>query len=200
MASSTEYYIRDSTTDLYMDEHGNILKKGDIIVCRKHTIIVTEDGYIDHYTSGAMDNNFQAPDLEFKVLQEKVKNQNSREQSRHFIGRMLLTITGNNKTSKKQVAPQRLLNESSEARALCSANSLDGSYIDRNIVNKVNGTATVAENEMQNVKQLIIRDFNEKCDEYFRVLFQNVDIDNQEIIIPLVAEYNLRVRNLLVEI
>ena len=64
-------------TDLYTDEHGNILTKGDIIFCKKHPFIITEDGYIDHYTSGAMDNIFQAPDLEFKVLQDKVKNQKS---------------------------------------------------------------------------------------------------------------------------
>ena len=105
---------------------------------------------------------------------------------------MLLSLTGNNKTSRRQVAPQRLLKESSEARASHSANSLDGSYIDRNAVNEVKGPAPVAENEMQNVKQLIIRDFNEKCDENFKELFQNMDKDNQEIIYPLSAEYNLK--------
>ena len=35
---------------------------------------------------------------------------------------------------------------------------------------------------------------------YFKELFQHVDIDNQETIGPLIAEYNLRVINLLVEI
>ena len=113
---------------------------------------------------------------------------------------MLLSLTGNNKTSKRQVAVQRSLKESNEARVSHSTNSLDGSYIDRNVINEVKGPASVAENEMQNVKQLIVRDFNEKCYEYFRELFQNVDIDNQEIIDPLIAEYTLRVRNLLVEI
>ena len=114
---------------------------------------------------------------------------------------MLLSLTGNNKTSKRQVAPQRPLKESSEARASCSTNSLDsGSYIDRNIVNKVKGPAPVAENKMQNVKQLIVRDFSEKCNEYFRELLQNIDIDNWAISDPLIAEYNLKVRNLLVEI
>ena len=53
---------------------------------------------------------------------------------------------------------------------------------------------------LQNVKQLIVKDFNEKCNEHFRELFQNIDIDNSEITDPLIAEYNLRVRNLLVEI
>ena len=33
----------------------------------------------------------------------------------------------------------------------------------------------------------------------FRELFQNVDIENQEIIDPLITEYNLRVRSLLVD-
>ena len=71
-----------------------------------------------------MDNIFQAPDSEFEVLQEKVKNQKS-EQSRSFIGRMLLLLTGNHKTNKRQIAPQKPLKESGEARASCSTNSLD---------------------------------------------------------------------------
>ena len=84
---------------------------------------------------------------------------------------MLLLLTGNNKTSKRQVALQKPLKESSEARELCSTNSFDGSYIDRNVVNEVKGLAPVAEREMHNVKQLIVKDFNEKCNEYFWELF-----------------------------
>ena len=59
MASSTKYCIRDPTNDFYTDEHGNILTKGDVIFCKKHPFIITEDGYTDHYTSGAMNNTFQ---------------------------------------------------------------------------------------------------------------------------------------------
>ena len=113
-----------------------------------------------------MGNIFQTCDTEFEVLHEKVQNKKS-EQSRSFIGRMLLSLTGNNKTSTRQVAPWRPLKESSEARASHSTNSLHGSYIDRNAANEVKGPALVAENETQNVKQLIIRDFNEKYDEIF---------------------------------
>ena len=46
----------------------------------------------------------------------------------------------------------------------------------------------------------VVKDFNEKCNVYLSELFQNVDIHNWEITEPLIAEYNLRVRNLLVEI
>ena len=49
---------------------------------------------------------------------------------------------------------------------------------------------------MQHVKQLVVNDFNEKCNEYFRELFHNVDIENREITEPFIAEYNLKVRNL----
>ena len=63
--------------------------------------------------------------------------------------------------------------------ALCSENSLDGPYINRNILNEVKGPAPVAESEMQHVKQLKVKDFNEKCIEYFRDLFHNVDINNE---------------------
>ena len=73
---------------------------------------------------------------------------------------MLLSLTGKNKTSKRQVALQKPLKGSSEAMALHSTNSLDGSCINRNIINKVEGPAPVAESETQNVKQLIVKDFN----------------------------------------
>ena len=62
------------------------------------------------------------------------------------------------------------------------------------------GPALVAESKMPNIKQFIFKDFNKKCNEYFRELFHNVDIDNWEITEPLIAESNLRVRNILVEI
>ena len=44
---------------------------------------------------------------------------------------MLLSLMGNNKPIKKQVALQKPLKESSEAMALCCDNSLDGLYINR---------------------------------------------------------------------
>ena len=44
--------------DLYTDEQGNILTKGDEIFCKKHAFVITEEGYTDQYTSGAMDNIF----------------------------------------------------------------------------------------------------------------------------------------------
>ena len=62
MALSTKYCKRDSTLDLYTDEQGNICTKGDVIFCKKQPFVVTEEDYIDHYSSGAMDNIFQAPD------------------------------------------------------------------------------------------------------------------------------------------
>ena len=130
MSMSTKYCKRDSTTNLYTDEQRNMLTKGDVIFCENHLFIIMEEGYIDHYTSGAMDNVFQAPDSEFDMLQEKVKNQKS-ERNRSFIGRMLLSLTGNIKTIKRQVALQKLLKESSEAMALHCDNSLVGSYINR---------------------------------------------------------------------
>ena len=67
--------------DLYTDEQGNILTKGDIIFCKKHLFIITEEGYIDHYTSGAMDNIFQDQDSEFKILEEKLKKKQNKNQS-----------------------------------------------------------------------------------------------------------------------
>ena len=39
-----------------------------------------------------------------------------------------------------------------------------------------------------------------KCDKYFRELFYNVDIENREITEPLIVKYNLKVKNLLLEI
>ena len=61
----TKYCKRDSTMDLYIDEQGNILKKGDVIFSKKQPFVVTEEGYIDHYSSGAMHNILQAPGSKF---------------------------------------------------------------------------------------------------------------------------------------
>ena len=69
----------DSTMDLYTDEQSNILTKGDIIICKKQPFVIPEEGYIDHYSSGAVDDIFQAPDSEFKTLQEKIENKKQRE-------------------------------------------------------------------------------------------------------------------------
>ena len=77
--------------------------------------MLTEEGYNDYYSSGAMDNIFHAPDSEFATLQEKVKSQKSERRS--FIGRVLLSLMGNNKPIKKQVVIQKPLKESSEAMA-----------------------------------------------------------------------------------
>ena len=90
MALSTKYSKRNSTMDLYTNEQGNILTKGDVIDCKTQPSVVTEEGYIDYYSSGAMDNIFQGPDSNFMTLQEKVKSQKL-ERSRRFIGRMLLS-------------------------------------------------------------------------------------------------------------
>ena len=79
MALSTKYFKRDSNTDLYTDEQGNILTKEDVIFCKNQPFVITEECYIDHYTSGATDNIFQAPDSKFKTLQEKVKKSKVRE-------------------------------------------------------------------------------------------------------------------------
>ena len=92
--------------DLYTDVQGTILTKGDVIFCKNQPIIITEEGYIDHYSSGVMDNIFQAPDSEFEILQEKIKIKNWRNRS--FIGRIFLSLTGNNKPIKRQVAIQKL--------------------------------------------------------------------------------------------
>ena len=73
MALSTKCCPWVSTTDLYTDEQGNILTKGDVIFCKKQPFVVTEEGYIDHYSLGVMNNIFQAPDYKFKTLQDKVK-------------------------------------------------------------------------------------------------------------------------------
>ena len=78
--------------------------------------------------------------------------------------------------------------------------TLDQSYIDRNAVNEVKHSAQIAENRTQNLKPLVIWDFNEKRNEYFRELFQNVDTDNQETIVLLISEYNTKVKRLLVDI
>ena len=114
------------------------------------------------------------------TLQEKVKSQKL-ERSRSFLGRMLLSLMGNHKPIKKQVAIQKPLKESNETVASHCNHSLDGLYINKNDVNEVKGPISMAESDAQNAKQLVVVDFNENCNEYFRELFYNIDIENREI-------------------
>ena len=87
MALSTKYCKKDSTTDLYIDAQGNILTKGDVIFCKKQPFFITEEGYIDHCSSGTMDNIFQAPDSKFKTLHDEVKKiKNWREIEALLVG------------------------------------------------------------------------------------------------------------------
>ena len=87
-----------------------------------------------------------------------------------------------------------------EHTALHNNNSLDGMYINKNNVNKAKGPAPVAESNAQNAKQLVVNDFNEKCDEYFRELLHNVDMEKHEITEPFIAKYNSKVKNSILEI
>ena len=103
---------------------------------------------------------------------------------------MLLSLTGNHEISKRQIAPQKALNEGSGPGISHSIIILDGLYIDRKAVNEVRGSAPIAENRTQNVKQLVIQDFNEKYDEYYRELSQDIDINDKETVDPLIREYN----------
>ena len=59
--------------DLYTNEQSNILTKGDIIFHKKQLFAITEEGYIDHYSSGAIDDIFQAPDSKFLDTPRKDK-------------------------------------------------------------------------------------------------------------------------------
>ena len=68
---------------------------------------------------------------------------------------MLLKLTCNHKT-KRQIAPQRALNEGVENGTSHSIITLDRSYIDRNAVSEVRISAPIVENRTQNVKQLVI--------------------------------------------
>ena len=153
---------RDVTTDLYTDEQGNILTKGDIIFCKKQPCVVTEEGYIEHYSSGAMDNIFQALDSELVTLQEKVKSQKS-DRNWSFIGRMLLSLMGNNKPIKKQAAIQKPLIESNEGIASSCSNFLDRSYINKKDLSKSKDPAPVADNDAQNAKCLVVVNFNKNA-------------------------------------
>ena len=84
--------------------------KGDVIFCKKHPFIITEDGYIGHDTTGAKENIFQAPDSEFEVLQDKVNTQKS-ERNRSFIWQNASSLTGNCKTSKRQIVPHKIFKD-----------------------------------------------------------------------------------------
>ena len=158
MALSTKSCKRDSTADLYTDEQGNILTNGDVIFCKKQPFVVTEEGYIDYYSSGAIGNTFQAPYSEFVTLQEKVKSKKL-EKSRSFIGRMQPSLTDNSKPIKTG-SNTKTFKENGKDKASCDNNSLEELYINKNNISKVKGTAIKTNINDQNAKQSVIDDFN----------------------------------------
>ena len=44
------------------------LQRGDVIFCKKQLFVITEEGYIDHYTSGAMVTYFKPQILSLRQL------------------------------------------------------------------------------------------------------------------------------------
>ena len=178
-----------------MDEQGNILTKGDEIFCQKQPFEVTEEGYIDYYSSGVMANIFQDPDSESVALQEKVKC-HKLQKRRSLIGRMFY-LSQAILNLLKQVAIHKISKENSKDVVKFGNDTLDGSYINKNNEDKAKGMATESDAITENAKQLVIVNFNKKCDEYFSEIFYNIDIENKELIKPLMEEYNSKVKNLL---
>ena len=93
-----------------------------------------------------------------------------------------------------------MLKENSKDVIKIGNDILDRSYINKNNESKAKGMAIESDTKTENAKWLVIDDFNKECNEYFQEIFYNVDIENKELIKPLMEEYNSKVKNLLLDI
>ena len=61
----------DEVKDVFKDRNRRILTVGDVILCKGCPFIVLEDGSIDHYTTGKMDQIYYTADEELGTLEER---------------------------------------------------------------------------------------------------------------------------------
>ena len=59
--------------DVFKDGNGRVLTTGDMILCKGCPFIVLEDGSIDHYTMGKMNQVYYTMDEELGALDERAE-------------------------------------------------------------------------------------------------------------------------------
>ena len=80
-------------TGFLIDKTGNKLQAKSMVMCQSTPYIVTEEGDINHFAGGKMENIYHGDDKYSNFLEEQV-NKLKAEKSQHFLGNMFRALTG----------------------------------------------------------------------------------------------------------
>ena len=78
---------------VFKDGNGRILTAGDVILCKGCPFIVLEDGSIDHYARGKMNQVYYTMDEELGALEERAEKLQA-ERSTGLVIRLWQTVSG----------------------------------------------------------------------------------------------------------
>ena len=89
---SVQCFIQQETGFL-IDELGTKLHAKSMVMCKSIPYVVTEEGDIDHFVGGTMENIYHTDDRYSGILERQVKKLKA-EKSQSFLGNMLRVLTG----------------------------------------------------------------------------------------------------------
>ena len=94
----------DEADDVFKDGNGRILTAGDVILWKGCPFIVLEDGSIDHYAMGKMNQIYYTMDEELGALEERADELQA-ERSAGLVTRLWQTVSGRwRQTCRNQIA------------------------------------------------------------------------------------------------
>ena len=83
----------DEAKDVYKDESRRILTAGDVILCKGCPLIVLEEGSIDCYMTGKMDQIYYTSDKDLVALEERAEELQT-ERGTGLVTRLWQTVSG----------------------------------------------------------------------------------------------------------
>ena len=94
MASQvTAQCLTEQETGFLVDEMGNKLQAKSMVMCQSTPYMVTEEGDIDHFAGGKMENIYHADDRYSNFLEEQVKELKA-EKNQSFLANMFRALRG----------------------------------------------------------------------------------------------------------
>ena len=122
----------DETEDVFKDSNRRILTVGDVIMCKGCPFIVLEDGSIDCYTMGKMDQIYYTSDEELGALEETADKLHA-ERSTGLVTRLWQTVSCKQRqTCRNQIAGIDMLVTANDNSKMTnntgSPITLEGSY------------------------------------------------------------------------
>ena len=130
--SNNPQCFHNEADDVFKDGNGRILTVGDMILCKGGPFIVLEDGSIDYYTRGKMNQVYYTKDEELGALEEKADELQA-ERSTGLVTRLWQTDSGRQRQTHRNLiagidTPVTTIDSSKSTHNTGSPTTLEGSY------------------------------------------------------------------------